>query len=79
MQRKFVICPFLDEETKGSYPFANGLNGLNGLAHLRQCGLHYLLYLWNLRCILNSVCSECSGFGLREKKIILHHKFMQSV
>jgi hypothetical protein len=36
MQRKSVICPFLDEETKGSYPFANGLNGLNGLAHLRQ-------------------------------------------
>jgi hypothetical protein len=31
---KFVICPFVDEETKGSYPFANGLNGLNGLAYL---------------------------------------------
>jgi hypothetical protein len=29
--RKFVICPFVDEETNGSYPFANGLNGLYGL------------------------------------------------
>jgi hypothetical protein len=25
---------FVDEETKRSYPFANGLSGLNGLAHL---------------------------------------------
>ncbi len=25
---KFVVCPFVDEETIGSYPFANGLNGL---------------------------------------------------
>jgi hypothetical protein len=24
-KRKFVICLFIDEETKGSYPFANGL------------------------------------------------------
>jgi hypothetical protein len=28
---KFVICPFLDKETNGSYPLANGHNGL---AHL---------------------------------------------
>jgi hypothetical protein len=31
------FCPFVDEETYESYPFANGLNGLNGLnilAHL---------------------------------------------
>ncbi len=27
-ERKFVVCPFVDEETNGSYPFANGLNGL---------------------------------------------------
>jgi hypothetical protein len=27
-KRKFVICPFVDEETNGSYLFANGLNGL---------------------------------------------------
>jgi hypothetical protein len=31
---KFVICPFVEKETKGSYPFANRLNGLNRLAHL---------------------------------------------
>jgi hypothetical protein len=28
-KQKFVVCPFVDEETNGSYPFANGLNGLN--------------------------------------------------
>jgi hypothetical protein len=39
-RRKFVVCPFVDEETNGSYPFVNGqngfngLNGLNGFAHL---------------------------------------------
>jgi hypothetical protein len=26
--RKFVICPFVDEEKNGHYPFANGLNKL---------------------------------------------------
>ncbi len=31
-KRKFVICPFVYEETHASYPFANELNGLNGLA-----------------------------------------------
>jgi hypothetical protein len=25
--RKFVVRPFVDEKTNGSYPFANGLNG----------------------------------------------------
>ncbi len=30
-KRKFVVCLFVDEETNGSYPFANGLYGL---AHL---------------------------------------------
>jgi hypothetical protein len=35
-KRKFVVCPFVDEETNGSFPFADGLNGpRNGLAHLR--------------------------------------------
>ncbi len=29
-QRKFVICPFLDEETNGSYRFAKGLAHLWG-------------------------------------------------
>jgi hypothetical protein len=32
--RKFDLCPFIDEETNGSYPFANGLNGLNLLKAL---------------------------------------------
>jgi hypothetical protein len=27
-KRKFVVCPFGDEETNRNYPFANGLNGL---------------------------------------------------
>ncbi len=31
---KFIVCPFVAEETNGSYPFANGLNRLNELAHL---------------------------------------------
>ncbi len=30
-KRKFVVCQFVDEETKRSYLFANELNGLNGL------------------------------------------------
>jgi hypothetical protein len=30
-KRKFVVYPFVDEETNGSYLFANGLNGLNEL------------------------------------------------
>jgi hypothetical protein len=35
-KRKFVVCPFVDEETNESYPFANGLNGIAHLClHLR--------------------------------------------
>jgi hypothetical protein len=30
----FIVCPFVEEETNGCYPFAKGLNGLSGLAHL---------------------------------------------
>jgi hypothetical protein len=30
-KRKFVVCLFVDEETNGSYPFANGLNRLGHL------------------------------------------------
>jgi hypothetical protein len=30
----FVVIPFVDEETNGSYMFANGLNGLDGFARL---------------------------------------------
>jgi hypothetical protein len=29
---KFVACPFVNEETNGSYPFTNGLKGLKGLS-----------------------------------------------
>jgi hypothetical protein len=35
--KAIFLNPFVDEETNGSYPFANGLNrlnGLGGLAHL---------------------------------------------
>ncbi len=31
---KFAVCPFVNEETNGSYPFASRLNELNRLAHL---------------------------------------------
>ncbi len=27
-KRKSVLCPFVDKETNGRYPFSNGLNGL---------------------------------------------------
>jgi hypothetical protein len=27
-KQKFVVCPFVCEETNGRFPFANGLNGL---------------------------------------------------
>jgi hypothetical protein len=36
-KRKFVICPFVNEETNRSYPFAHGFIGfigLNGHAYL---------------------------------------------
>ncbi len=33
-KRKFFVCPFVDEELKGSYLVVNVLNRLNGLAHL---------------------------------------------
>ncbi len=29
---KFIVCPLRDEETNGSYSFANRLNGLDQLA-----------------------------------------------
>ncbi len=35
-KQKFVFFPFVGEETSGSYPFANVLNGLKGLAHLHM-------------------------------------------
>ncbi len=47
-KRKYFVCPFVDEETNGSYLFANrlnGQNGLNGLAHLQYENSHGWLYL----------------------------------
>ncbi len=32
-KRKFVVCLYVNEETNGSYPFANGLNRLAHLCH----------------------------------------------
>ncbi len=37
---KFVVCPFADEETNGSYPFSNGLNGF---AHLWSPAISHTL------------------------------------
>jgi hypothetical protein len=34
VRREGCRLSFVDEETNGSYPFANGLNGLNRLSHL---------------------------------------------
>jgi hypothetical protein len=31
---KFIVCPFIDKDRKGSYLFANELNGLTGLVYL---------------------------------------------
>jgi hypothetical protein len=33
-KRKFVVCPFVAEETDGNYQFAKGPNELHGFAHL---------------------------------------------
>jgi hypothetical protein len=44
-KQKFVVCHFVDEETSGRYPFANGLNWLNGLARLcLYCTYMYSTY-----------------------------------
>jgi hypothetical protein len=36
---KFVICPFVDKEINGSYPFSNRLNGLSHLWLYRSWSL----------------------------------------
>jgi hypothetical protein len=38
VQTEFAVCPFVDKETDGSYPFANALNGLAHLWKLGQSG-----------------------------------------
>jgi hypothetical protein len=40
----FVLCPFVCEETNGSYLSANGLDVLNGLNRLNE--LNGLAHLW---------------------------------
>jgi hypothetical protein len=40
---KFVVCPFVDKETNGSYPFANGLNRLASLNILMVLTLSLLV------------------------------------
>jgi hypothetical protein len=57
LKLKFFVCPFVDEETNGSYPFANGLNGLSGLNGLnRLTGLAHL-------------CTYCSTLSPHRRKI----------
>ncbi len=46
-----VVCLFLNEETNGSYPFANRLNGLNrlnGFSHLCIQDTIYISATWPL-------------------------------
>jgi hypothetical protein len=43
-EQQFVVCPFVDEETSGSYPF---VNGLDGLAHQKERAIaQYGSRLW---------------------------------
>jgi hypothetical protein len=60
-KRKFVVCPFVDKETNGSYLLANRLNRL---AHLWMYGITSRdnVVLWIIR---NINCSRQTG-------IILH-------
>jgi hypothetical protein len=58
-KQKFYVCPFVYEETNGSYLFANGLkelSGLNGIAHAscpyRMSTLH-----------VHAVCSCCMSLA----------------
>jgi hypothetical protein len=53
---KFVVCPFVYIQTKGSYPFANRLSGLDGLNRLDV--LNGLVHLW-IHMICNCGRSSC--------------------
>jgi hypothetical protein len=47
-KRKFVVFTSVDEETNGSYPFANGLNGLDMhviCCYCRHVGMYTVQYL----------------------------------
>ncbi len=56
---KYVVCPFIYEETNASYPFANGLNGLN-----RPGGL---VHLWQLHTVYACICSDADHCALCAK------------
>jgi hypothetical protein len=58
-KRKVVICLFVDQETNGSYLFANGLNGLNGLYGLAHLHLHTAA-----ACYIYSVCQLLTAIQL---------------
>jgi hypothetical protein len=51
-KRKFVVCPFVYEETNRSYPFANGLNGL---AHLCRLVINDHVLVTNVETALTGV------------------------
>jgi hypothetical protein len=40
VQTEFAVCSFVEEETNGSYQFANRLDGLNGRAYLCTYAAH---------------------------------------
>jgi hypothetical protein len=80
----------VDEETNGSYPFANGLNGLNELAHL--CPKHSVSFRHYVRLsewtgnVLNREGAECSlvagrgiGFVPQNKPLISNFSLILNV
>jgi hypothetical protein len=54
-KQKFLVCPFVDEETHKSYPFANGLNRLNGLAHLWYIYVFYYRGIYLLSSVTDKI------------------------
>ncbi len=52
-KRKFVLCLFVYEETNGSYPFSNGLNGL---AHLCILQTHMISAYVCIRLEIGPAC-----------------------
>ncbi len=52
MQKKLVICPFVEEDTDSSYPFENGLNKpthLGSIGASRSTVGHELLSSFTIR------------------------------
>jgi hypothetical protein len=90
VQTEFVVCPFVDEETNGSYPFANGLYGLNELVHL--CPKHSVSFRHYVHLsewagnVLNGEGAECSlvagrgiGFVPQNKPLISNFSLILNV